>query len=75
MAERLGLQAEEKDLKARLDLAMSTKGMMYYQASDGTEIERKPGELKITARRKKDGDNPLDTSDDKTGTEGEFDTE
>jgi hypothetical protein len=51
--------------------------MLYYMASDGTEVEYPAAERKLKVKRKKDGDNPLDTSDpdDKTGKPDEFDTD
>lgn len=63
VVERLALQAEEKDLKGRLEFAMEQKGMLYYMASDGTEVEYPAAERKLKVKRKKDGDNPLDTSE------------
>lgn len=61
--ERLACSAQEKELKGRLAFAMEQKNMLYYQASDGTEVEYPAAERKLKVRRKKDGDNPLDTSD------------
>lgn len=62
--ERLAVQAEEKDLKGRLEFAMEQKQLLYYQASDGTEVEYPAAERKLKVKRKTDGDNALDTSDD-----------
>lgn len=61
--ERLAVQAEEKDLKGRLEFAMEQKNKLYYQASDGTEVEYPAAERKLKVKRKTDGDNALDTTE------------
>ena len=65
--ERLAIQSEEKDLKARLEFAMDQKKIMYYQASDGTEVEYPPADRKLKVKRKTDGDNALDTYEEGKG--------
>lgn len=65
--QRLAVQAEEKELKGRLEMQMETKKLTYYMASDGTEALYPVAERKLKVKRDTGEDNPLDTSEPDEG--------
>lgn len=54
--DRLAAQKEEKEHRARLEMAMELKKVKYYKATDGTEAEFPDAKRKVKLHREKEED-------------------